>query len=201
MFLHKIPGLSEKFLYANDDTYFVGDMKPEDFFDKEKVRTSFSRWKYGSEDDMPLWKRAIINSSLLTNKQETEMLKAENSYIVPMHGIRPYLRSKIEEAYNKHQQEILNSISIFRDRKNLTVYLYDFYLRKLGLTLEKQYLFVYFSSLSPVGLVCTALINPHEYKTICINDTKEEEDKKRTELIAQYFDSQLPKQSKYEKIM
>jgi len=200
MFLHKIPGLSEKFLYSNDDTYFVGSVKPEDFYVENKVKTSFSQAKYipGSEETMPLWKIAIMNSGLLVNKQETEKLKKQGLYISPMHGIRPYFKSKIEELHAQHSTTILNSISKFREPKNFTVYLYDFYLREKGLTEENKYRFAYFASWVNARNICTAIINPNIYKTICINDTEEEEDKKRIDIIAQNFKTQLPKLCKYE---
>lgn len=199
MFLQNIPDLGEKFLYANDDTYITGDIKPEDFFTNDnKIKTSFSQAGYGSDIDMPLWKKAIINSGMMTNKEETEKLKSEGKYITPMHGMRPYLKSKMKEVYDLYNNEILNSISKFRAEKNFTVYLYDFYLRKLGLTLDKEYKFSYFYSLSPVSLICTAIINPQYYKTICINDTVEEEDKTRIAIIMQHFQSQFIIKSKYE---
>ena len=56
MFLWNIPGLSEKFLYSNDDIYFVGPMKPEDFFEGDKVKTSFVHVSLNGE--MPLWKKS-----------------------------------------------------------------------------------------------------------------------------------------------
>ena len=199
MFLHKIPSLSEKFLYANDDNYIVGDVKPEDFFTEDnKVKTSFSYIKYGSEEAMPLWKQAIVNSALLINKTETEQLKKEGGCITPMHGMRPYFKSKIEEVHNLYENNILNSISKFRESKNFTVYVYDFYLRKLGLTEDKNYKFAYFASWCKASDICTAIINPHLYKTICINDTKEEEDRKRIAAITEHFESQFPNLSKYE---
>ena len=34
--IHRIPGLSEQFIYMNDDVFFVKPMKPEDFFRKGK---------------------------------------------------------------------------------------------------------------------------------------------------------------------
>lgn len=199
MFLHKIPGLSEKFLYSNDDNYIVGEVKPEHFFEGDKVKTSFTCNKYGSDETMPLWKVAVINSGMLTNQRETEKLKKEGNYVSPMHGIRPYFKSKLEEAYALHEIEILNSISKFRERKNFTVYVYDFYLKRLGLTTDKDYTFSYFSSASSVSLICTSIINPQKYKTICINDTSEEEDKKRIAIITEHFNSQFPQKSKYEK--
>lgn len=199
MFLHKIPGLSEKFLYANDDNYFVEDMKPEDFFIDNKIRTLFTKSSYGQDETMPLWKVAIINSSMLVRSKETEKLKSEGSYISPMHGIRPYLKSKIEEVYQQHSTEILNSITKFRERKNFTVYLYDFYLKKLGLTVDKNYKFAYFSSSSSAGLIGASIINPHLYKTICINDTSENYDKERENIITKHFELQFPQKSKYEK--
>lgn len=113
--------------------------------------------------------------------------------------INPYLKSKIEEVYQQHSTEILNSITKFRERKNFTVYLYDFYLKKLGLTVDKNYKFAYFSSSSSAGLIGASIINPHLYKTICINDTSENYDKERENIITKHFELQFSQKSKYEK--
>jgi hypothetical protein len=32
MFLHRIPGLSERFIYGNDDMFPLSQLEPEDFF-------------------------------------------------------------------------------------------------------------------------------------------------------------------------
>ena len=196
MFLWNIPGLSEKFLYSNDDTYFVGPLKPEDFFEDAKIKTSFARISLNGE--MPLWKKAIINSGLLANKKEQQSLLSANSYITPAHTIRPYLKSKMIELYNNKKQEINSSITKFRNEKNYTIYLYDFYLKSLGLVIDKTYKSAYHSSNASIGLIANTLINPDLYKIICINDTTEEYDLKREQSIEQQFNKKMSKKSKYE---
>ena len=182
--------------YINDDTYFVGPLKPEDFFEDAKIKTSFARISLNGE--MPLWKKAIINSGLLANKKEQQELLSANSYITPTHTIRPYLKSKMIELYNNKKQEINSSITKFRDEKNYTVYLYDFYLKALGLVVDKTYKTAYHSSNTSVGLIANTLINPDLYKIICINDTNEEYDLKREQSIEQQFNKYMSKKSKYE---
>lgn len=197
MFLWNIPGLSEKFLYSNDDIYFVGPMTLEDFFEEDKVKTSFSSQSLNGE--MPLWKKAIINSGLLANTREQKELLNHNKYITPTHTIRPYFKSKMIELYNAKKQEINDSITKFRNEKNYTIYLHDFYLRSLGLVVDKTYKAAYHSSNSSVGLIANTLINPDVYKIICINDTSEEYDIEREKSIEQQFNKYFPKKSKYEK--
>ena len=48
MFLWKIPDLSEKFIYANDDFYVMKKLKKEDFFKDEKVCNNSIRSSVGS---------------------------------------------------------------------------------------------------------------------------------------------------------
>lgn len=198
MFLWNIQGLSEKFLYANDDTYFVGDMKPEDFFENNKVKTSFNRAGLGDMLNLPLWKTAIINSGLLANKQEQENLMKQGDYITPSHTIRPYLKSVMLELFTQKQQEILSSISKFRAENNFTVYMYDFYLKYKRLTIKKNYSVVYHSSKASVGLIANTLINPDVYKIVCINDTSEEENLEKEEKLTKQFKICFPNKSKYE---
>lgn len=198
MFLHRIPGLSEKFLYANDDVYFMGDLKPDNFFIGGKLKNTFNVLGYGEESTMPLWKRSIINSGLLVNKKETEELKSKGNYISPMHSTRPYLKSKMEEAFTLHRESILASISKFREPKNLTIYLYDFYLRACGLVIEKDYVFNQYSSKTPLGFIRNSLINPEINKVMCLNDTSEDIDNVREYEIEKVFKLKFPDKSKYE---
>lgn len=198
MFLHLIPGLSERFLYANDDIYFIGDLKPEDYFIGNKVRTSFKVASLSNILPLPLWQSAIINSGLLVNKKETIELKNRGQYIVPMHSTRPYFKSKIIEVENLYKDKILNSISMFRESHNFTVYLYDLYLRRNGFTVDKTYGFNHYGSKSLRGLIANSLINPGVYKVMCLNDSNEELDLERESFITDRFDKKFPLKSKYE---
>jgi hypothetical protein len=197
MFLCKIPGLSEKFIYSNDDIYFIGPVLPEDYFTDSGVKTDF-KISAGVYEPMPLWKQAIVNSGLLVNKEETESLIYKGNYITPMHVNRPYLKSKVEEVYTLYQKEILESITKFREKQNFTVYIYDFYMRKLGLTTNKSYKHQHFSNKTSVTFIANHMANPQINKVMCLNDTIEETDKVWENHIKQKFLDKYPKKSPFE---
>jgi hypothetical protein len=197
MFIHRIPGLSERFLYSNDDMYFIGPLKPEDFFQGEGVRTEFKIVSIGTE--MPLWKASIINSGMLVNKEETEQLKIRGNYLTPMHITRPYLKSKLEEVHSLYGEDILKTISKFREPYNYTVYIYDLHLRKNGLTFPKQYLYQHFSNRTSINTIGNFMANPLINKSMCLNDVLEVEDKAWNTHIKEKFNHKFPKKSKYEK--
>jgi hypothetical protein len=198
MFLHKIPGLSERFIYSNDDIYFIGPLKPEDYFTSKGVRTDFNVASVGDRNTMPVWKSSIINSNLLVNREETEKLLDQGLYLTPMHVARPYLKSKLEEVHKLYGTEIANSISRFRETKNLTVYLYDFYIKKEGLVLSKSYNHHHFSNKTSLYIIGNAMANPDTNSIMCLNDTAETIDKSWERQITQKFVEKYPKKSQYE---
>jgi hypothetical protein len=197
MFLHRIPGLSEKFIYSNDDIYFIGSVLIEDYFTKDGVKTEFTLITDVSEP-MPLWKQAIINSGILVNKEETENLISQNKYLKPMHVNRPYLKSKLKEVYNTHEKDILLSITKFREKQNFTVYIYDFYMRNIGLTTTKSYKHLHFSNKTSVSYIANHMANPQINKVMCLNDVQEEINKEWNYEIQKKFKDKYPNKSKYE---
>lgn len=199
MFLHLIPGLNEKFLYANDDVYFIGPLRPENFFLNDKVKTSFKVTTLSNIEPLPLWQQSIINSGMLVNKKETEKIKKQGQYMTPMHSTRPYLKSKMEEAFNKHKEIILSSITKFREGNNFTIYLYDFYLKTLGLVMERDYMFYHYGSKTPLAFIGNCLVNPQTNKVMCLNDSSEELNPEREQYIKDKFNHKFPNKSKYER--
>jgi hypothetical protein len=197
MFLCKIPGLSEKFIYSNDDIYFIGPVLPEDYFIDNGVKTNF-KVSTGLVEPLLLWKQAIINSGLLVNKEETESLLSQDKYITPMHVNRPYLKSKVEEVYNLYQEDILESITKFREKQNFTVYIYDFYMKKIGLITSKSYKHYHFSNKTSVNFIANHMANPQINKIMCLNDTLEEIDKVWENQMKQKFLDKYPKKSQFE---
>ena len=197
MFLHRIPGLSEKFIYSNDDIYFIGPVLLEDYFTEDGVKTEFTVIT-GVSEPMPLWKQAIINSGLLVNKEETEKLISQNKYLKPLHVNRPYLKSKLKEVYNTHEEDILLSITKFREKQNFTVYIYDFYMRNIGLTTVKSYKHVHFSNKTSIAYIANHMANPQINKVMCLNDVQEEINKEWNYEIQKKFKDKYPNKSKYE---
>jgi hypothetical protein len=199
MFIHKIPELSEKFLYSNDDIYYIGSLEPEDYFTETGVKTNFKCVPIGDINNIPLWKVSIINSGLLTNKEETEKIRDVNlSYITPMHITRPYLKFVMEEAFNLYKTEILNSITKFREFNNFSIYLYDFYMKNKGLVSNKDYNYFHYSNkISPL-IIGNTMANSNTNKVMCLNDTSETVNKQRENNIKQKFIDKYPKKSQFE---
>lgn len=130
MFIWNIPGLSEQFLYTNDDILPVGVLKPEQFFSDGKCRTN-GRFCY---DIKSMYGHHIVNSYELVYEKKNTF----KGYCVGFsHLIRPLLKSKCQECFEKYKDKILESITKFRDLKNYNVYIYDNYMIKNTDTLPR----------------------------------------------------------------
>lgn len=98
--LHRIPGLAEHFLYANDDMFFGAPVEPTDFFDP---KTGFPRISEGEVlpqndrvpplDIFPGWYAARLNNAQLLNRLfgKTKVPRKDAK-----HQIRPILKSVME---------------------------------------------------------------------------------------------------------
>lgn len=130
MFIWNIPGLSETFLYTNDDIMPVGEMKPDFFFTNGQCRTN-GRFCAGLNT---MYGHHIVNSYEL-------VYEAKNTFGIKCPGfshlIRPLLRSKCKECFEKHKDKILGSISKFRQENNYNVYIYDHYMIRYTKTLPR----------------------------------------------------------------
>jgi len=123
MFLWKIEDLSEKFIYANDDFYVVRKTSENDFFKEDTVYRKFI--KILNKPNLCMYLTHCLNCYCMINDLKKEEVIHYNSF---KHCMRPYLKSKMIECYNKYEKEILESITPFRNRKNFNIYLFDNYL-------------------------------------------------------------------------
>lgn len=199
MFLGKIPGLSEKFIYANDDFYYVYDLKEKFYFDGDKIISRLEPHPLQDKDNMPLWKRIFINSYNLARYGIKDVPLNENNYYVPPHIECGMFKSKINEIYNKFEKEILDSCSRFREPKNLNQYLYTDYLIFTKQYKDGTHSYRNFNASTSKDNLINAIMNPNKDKVIrsfVLNDTG---DLKNTEILLQYIDKILPEKCKYEK--
>ncbi len=109
-FLYRIQGLSEHFLYANDDMFFGAPVGPEFFFDPEdgypivrmtRKRFCKVRWvvKQLLKAGVGYYRTSVHTAALLTEKYTGKLISA-----VPHHNIDAYLRSD----YKKAVEEVFN---------------------------------------------------------------------------------------------
>lgn len=105
-FIWRIPGLSERFLYANDDTYFGRPVKPGDFFAPDGL-------PYIRQNRRPLRRPLLWLKSKLSGKKTSRYNRAVQNAAELVrrhygkyygakahHNIDAYLKSDCEETYN-----------------------------------------------------------------------------------------------------
>lgn len=196
MFLWRIPGLSERFLYANDDIYALQYFPPSLFFtDDGKVRNNTA---LGSINSM--WGNHCLNAYRIAYNRSEEDIKGMAVVPIMKHSIRPYLRSEMEKCFHEHEEEISNSISRFRDKKNINIYIFDHYLINHGKQFYREYIKNRtLSSQSSIEKIKMVLGLPPELSNmLCIEDNLENINIYEDKYIKLYFSSRYYNKCKYE---
>lgn len=114
--LHKIPGLSEYFLYSNDDMFINQPVNPEDFFTAEGkpiVRLN-RRWfrKFWLNYRVKVKKQHLDNYNLTMHRAATLVEKKLGRYIghKPHHNVDAYRKTQYEETFNLFKEEIESTL-------------------------------------------------------------------------------------------
>lgn len=194
MFLHKIKGLDEEYLYFNDDMYPVMDCKKTDFFRDGKIVFGFAKHILTSG----LYKKQCKMSDRLARK----VLGKSNSiiFVRPQHTCTPMLKSECEEIYGKAEPEILNSLSPLRDEKNFNQYIFPDYLYYKGKAICKRQSKKHFSMAVASPKKIAAFLHRPTKKMVCINDvqlSKEKYEAMRSAILTS-FEDLFPNKSRFE---
>ncbi len=127
MYLHKIPGLSEKFLFFNDDMFINADVQPEFFFqgDKPIVRMvrDHSRWQFKNLKEC---ESAMDNPEISSHRRS--LLKAwylfcQKRGILPFytlaHTIDAFTKTAIEGVLKEFPELLKNNVNPFRSDNDI----------------------------------------------------------------------------------
>lgn len=199
MFLCNIKGLSENFIYANDDTYPNSKLEVNDFFDVNNNNLRLSISFLDQEKTNVIFKRSLENTQNLV-LDDLRIERYENKILKSDHTIKPMRKSIFKYFIKNYEKEIYHSITTFRNIKNITLelcsfyhYLTDQYSFKITYDVYKEY---NENNLESV-LKC---IKNKKINMLCINDVtsfkgnfKEYNDK-----LIKCFEEKFPKKSKYE---
>ncbi len=195
MFLHRIPGLSEKFIYANDDFYCIKKLSENDFFENNKCKFNI---KYSNSDP----KTAGNAWQWLNMCQNNHITIFPEKPVIPYmrlgHEFRPYFKSLYEKCFNNNKSKILKSITQFRSEKNLTCYLFSLFLHKEGIRQNSNL----FSEVISSGTSKDSDFVNFKLKnsdTLCLNDTRTDINIYSNSNINDWFMSNFKYPSKYEK--
>ena len=126
MFLWNIVGLSEHFLYMNDDIFVINPLTKHDFFSLNGYPKCY---EYARVNKTSMYGHHCLNGYCLACGISADTLASKTQNIPAMpHTIRPYLKSVMTKAFKEKEGDIKESISRFRETKNINVYYFDYYL-------------------------------------------------------------------------
>lgn len=226
--LHRIPELSEKFVYFNDDMFVVNKVKESDFFindlpcDSAILSPAIQEDKFGI-GNVELNNMAIINTYFDKNKQikakrsnwfnhkyefkqklKNYLLNPWNSFpsFYEFHIPSSFLKSTYEKIWELEQSE-LDEVCRHKFR-NLKLDVNQWLIRDWQLASNK-----FIPRSTKTGKLFTLDKNSNvkdifnnKYKLICINDSDDIDEKmfnKFKKSIIEEFEKKLPEKSSFEK--
>ncbi|MBR5661712.1 MAG: hypothetical protein IKW99_09190 [Bacteroidales bacterium] len=194
MFLHKIPGLSEEFLYFNDDMFPVKDCSHSDFFRDGKAVIGFAKHLFAAGK----YKKRVRNSDRQARKALG--IRPGLFFVRPQHTCSPMLRSESETIYAFSEDIIFNVVSRLRTTRNFNQYLFLDYLYFQGKTVPGK---ISNKHLSPAvhspETIVSNILDP-KYKLLCINDVSmtDEDFERYRSAVLDAFGKHFPEASRFE---
>lgn len=123
-FLPNIPGISEYFIYGNDDFYFNSLTTENDFFLSDGIPKL--QYDVKEELDTPFSHTCQNCFNLVKNDFQNKFLP--NQFLKPFHGPTPMRMSTLKKVWELHSDEMLQKINIKRNvYTDLNQYIYTDY--------------------------------------------------------------------------
>lgn len=169
MFLHRIPNLSQYFIYFNDDMIPINFLSEKEFF-KTKPILSF---KIVIEPPQNIYRFQCKNS---TNLARTIVgLPLRSDYIKTDHICCVHSKEAYEKIWSLAGKTILNSLTKKRDKRNFNQYLFADYLFYSNQCLIKRlnYKFLEYKTFKPIEIY--NIITSQQYDLICLQDNVDDE--------------------------
>ena len=115
--------IAEHIIYSNDDLFFTGPMEKSDFFRGGYPCLHFRKVAYNSSQN--LVRHQCFNSQNMVAKDFKVFC---NGFIFKnTHSMVPMLGSTIKKVFNIHKDEMMDSMTQFREPHNVNQYIYSDY--------------------------------------------------------------------------
>ena len=208
IYLHKIKGLSEHFVYFNDDMFLLDRVKPEDFFRDGKPCDMLALQAVVANPSNPVMSYLYLNNSLVLSRhfdKRQNMKSRPGSYFrigypptrfwynvlerafplytgfYTVHGPSPFCKHTFQEVGAK-EGDVLRAMSgnRFRSRSDVTQYLFREW-QKLSGDFQPRNIqrdFGYFE-IGEDNRKLLKAIEGQKRRIVCINDTWQEGDFQR----------------------
>lgn len=224
-YMHRIPGLADRFVYFNDDFYIIRPISPERFFKNGMPRDiaifqynpSWSQWYKKLKNNIRLINKHFNKQEVLSKFEEKWFTEEYGSKVWANHfwkfyknfitlrvhhNAQPYLKETFEEVWSKVGNELtLTSSFRFRDSKDYSPELFrTWQICRGNFEPYNTYKDTKMFPLMVKPKQAVKAIRNQEYSLICLNDNKHI--KNYDILMANLeaaFQSILPGQSSFEK--
>ena len=206
-YLHRIPGLSERFVYLNDDVFFGSPLDLSSWF-SPTMKVYLETGTIAHPDTPQRWEPAPVNAAA---RSKELLLRLDPAYVhrpaTFSHAPRPMRKSVMVELEHLLPQVFAESRSTTFREWRLPSLLPDFvprWMTHTGLATAEIFDSLYISTCSPEADEQFAVLEA-DFGTIpffCINDTCDEADvaDPRLTRIAETLQRLLPQPSTFERI-
>lgn len=229
IYMHRIEGLSEQFVYFNDDMFLTKAVRSETFFVEGKVRDMLAFQPIVANPSNPVMSHLYLNNTLVLshhfNKREhvrqnprayfkigypplyffynlLEMAFPLYTGFYTVHGPSPFLMSTFRELWEKEGEALKKmSSNRFRNETDLTPYLFREWQKLTGNFYPANILrdFCYYNLSNDIRKLVKG-IRQQKYKMVCINDGQVSSGfQSIKKTIADAFQQILPNPSSFEK--
>jgi hypothetical protein len=222
---HRIPDLTEQFVYFNDDMFLNAPLSQEDFFKGGKPCTQFLERSFVPTDN--LWLHVVLNDMGLINKHFSKrdfVKKNLFKYLNPKYGKRnkyhlltiacrnfheienmhvasPLLKSTLEEVWEK-EHDVLDATSRdkFRTLSGVNQYIFSSWDIVRGNFCPSRSISRAYNLCDDNLQACVEDIKYGKNKLICVNDTQDVTDFERVKkAVINAFEYRYPCKSGFEK--
>ncbi|GMO15720.1 MAG: hypothetical protein Ta2E_06770 [Mycoplasmoidaceae bacterium] len=195
--LYKIPGLSEHFLYANDDMFFNKKVKKSFFFTSKGIPIVYLEKQDGVYSSA--YMMMIFNAY-----SEVFGVDNEKDFLKPLHCITSYTISQFKLVLNSRYSDVYNTTSKnpFRSTFDVHRFFVSIYSSKNKLANlvclnndESNYIDLYFCKAIDRSLIHLKRYNPNMF---CINSSNKD-DEKWNKSVIELLENKFPDKSAFEK--
>ena len=187
MWLHKIPDLSEYFIYGNDDLFPLSPLEESDFFQDGLPCQRMKEKPY--PEDPNTFQKFVKNG--LDMVAEDWGVKFTDTWLRTGHSLQPMLRSTVEHVCTKHADRILQSFTLVRGSKNFNQYIIPFWQHLSGQYIDYVPRRRYIGPKVATEDIADILRDPN-CGIVCINDNKSIEDcEARAEIVRREIAARL----------
>lgn len=167
LFLHRIPGLGERFLYFNDDCFPLGDFSEADFYTDKGIALGYTRQLFACN----AFQRQVRKACRIAAAAASPLRQQGLGYVRPQHCCTPMFRPDGERLYRTTLEPLLPQlVSPVRAEGNINQYVFTDYLYHSGRVLRRRISCRHFSlALATPGRIRRFLRNP-DRKLVCFND-------------------------------